>query len=111
MKEARVRAIIREELARLNEFAPGKFMKPDALEKVTMSDAEVSKALDDALRGRHASGRPFSSEFRSSLNESEESVDYGKVLDSLNKERRYGGGIFPWGWDNEIGKASCRERV
>jgi len=62
MKERILRSIIKEELKRLTEFAPGKFTNTslDALtSNKTMSDIEVSQALDNALKGRHASGRPF----------------------------------------------------
>jgi hypothetical protein len=92
MKERLLRSIIREELKRLTEFAPGKFsnISLDASESdKSMSDIEVSKALDNALKGRHASGRPFSSQFRSSLHENIEEdsiVDYGKLLYKMNND-------------------------
>jgi hypothetical protein len=82
MKERLLRSIIKEELKRLTEFAPGKFGNVE-IKKEIMSDDEVSRALDNALKGRHASGRPFSSQFRSSLNESAEinfDSDFGKIL-------------------------------
>ena len=75
MKEKLLRSIIREELKRLTEFAPGKFsnISLDTSESdKLMSDDEVSQALDNALKGRHASGRTFSSQFRSTLHENTE---------------------------------------
>jgi len=86
MKERLLRSIIKEELKRLTEFAPGKFsnISLDASESdKSMSDDEVSQALDNALKGRHASGRPFSSQLRSSLNESalpNFDSDFGKIF-------------------------------
>jgi hypothetical protein len=91
MKERLLRSIIREELKRLTEFAPSKFsnISLDAPESdKSMSDDEVSRALDNALKGRHASGRPFSSQFRSSLHENTEqsaSVNYGKFLAAMTQ--------------------------
>ena len=83
MKERLLRSIIKEELKRLTEFAPGKFSNTSLDSGKEMSDDEVSQALDNALKGRHASGRPFSSQFRSSLNESASpnfDSDFGKIL-------------------------------
>jgi hypothetical protein len=87
MKEKLLRSIIKEELKRLTEFAPGKFGNVE-IKKEIMSDDEVSRALDNALKGRHASGRPFSSQFRSSLHENIEQsagVDYGRLLAAMTR--------------------------
>jgi len=116
MKERFLRSIIKEELKRLTEFAPGKFTNTslDALtSNKTMSDIEVSQALDNALKGRHASGRPFLSQFRSSLHENVEinfNSDFGKILhemnghvsNSWNKE-------FPYLYMYKTGKISLEE--
>jgi hypothetical protein len=87
MKERLLRSIIREELKRLTEFAPGKFGNVEIKNEI-MSDDEVSRALDNSLKGRHASGRPFSSQFRSSLHENVEqsaSINYGKLLAAMTR--------------------------
>jgi hypothetical protein len=97
-----LKSLIREELLRLSEFAPGKFAANTfadvEVKNKTMSDIEVSKALDNALKGRHASGRPFSSQFRSSLHESASpnfDSDFGKILHEMN-------GRVPNSWNREF---------
>jgi hypothetical protein len=88
MKERLLRSIIREELKRLTEFAPGKFSNTSLdtpLSDKEMSDDKISNALDAAMAGKHASGRPFSSGFKQIVSEAVGNENYAEALEYLNK--------------------------
>jgi hypothetical protein len=91
MKEKLLRSLVREELKRLIEFAPGKFTTDkftDAeIKNKVISHNEVSNALDAAMAGKHASGRPFSSRFKQIVNEAIGNENYAEALEYLNKHR------------------------
>jgi len=89
MKEKLLRSLVREELKRLIEFAPGKFVTDKfadvEIKNKVISHNEVSNALDAAMAGKHASGRPFSSRFKQIVSEAVGNENYAEALEYLNK--------------------------
>jgi hypothetical protein len=89
MKEKLLRSLVREELKRLIEFAPGKFAANTfadvEVKNKVISHNEVSNALDAAMAGKHASGRPFSSRFKQIMSEAVGNENYAEALEYLNK--------------------------